>query len=43
MEITWSPTNLWSAIAKLVKIEIAGDSLRIEDWLGSNIKIAVSS
>ncbi len=31
------------AIAKIVKVEIAGDESRIEDWLGSELRAVVGS
>ena len=31
------------AIAKIVKVEIAGDESRIEEWLGSELRAAIGS
>jgi len=31
------------AIAKIVKVEIAGDEKRIQEWLGSELSVALGS
>jgi hypothetical protein len=37
------PSTDGKAVAKIVKIEIAGDELAISEWLGSDIKAAIGS
>ena len=37
------PSTDGKAIAKIVKIEIAGDGSRIEEWLGSELRAAIGS
>ncbi len=37
------PSTDGKAIAKIVKIEIAGDELRIEEWIGSELREAIGS
>ena len=43
MAITRSPINKWKAIAKISKVEIAGDESHIEEWLGSELRAAIGS
>lgn len=33
------PSTDCKAIAKIVKVEIAGDPVRIEEWLGSDVEV----
>ena len=37
------PSTDGKAIAKIVKVEIAGDESRIEEWLGSELRAAIGS
>jgi hypothetical protein len=37
------PSADGKAIVKIVKIEIAGDESRIEEWLGSELRAAIGS
>jgi hypothetical protein len=37
------PSTDGKAIAKIVKVEIAGDEKRITDWLGNDVAIALGS
>jgi hypothetical protein len=37
------PSTDGKAIAKIVKVEIAGDESRIEEWLGSELRAAIRS
>ncbi len=43
MVTTRSPTTDGKAIAKIVKIEIAGDESRIEEWLVSELRPPIGS
>jgi hypothetical protein len=37
------PSTDGKAVAKIVKIEIAGDESTISEWLGSDVKTAIGS
>ena len=37
------PSTDGKVIAKIVKVEIAGDESRIEEWLGSELRVAIGS
>ena len=37
------PSTDGRVIAKIVKVEIAGDESRIEEWLGSELRVAIGS
>lgn len=37
------PSTYGTAIAKIVKVEIAGDELNIEEWFGSELRAAIGS
>jgi hypothetical protein len=37
------PSTDGKAVAKIVKIEIAGDESAISEWLGSEVKVAIGS